>query len=339
MYKDAEDVKAKVDILQLINHDTRLKKVARTGGGEWAGPCPFCGGNDRFRVQPFHPDGGRYYCRGCGDNYWHDVIDYVMNRDHIEFQEALSKLAPGEIITPIENEPITSKEIVRSQWVQASYEFLERCIDNLWGNEGKGARNYLYWRGLNDDSMKHWLLGYNPADSHGILEEWGISGDGKLFLPKGIVVPCHDAEGLHYLKIRRRTGKPKYLVLKGGKSWPFGLSTYLDTAYGYLFEGEFDVMLAYQTGFTGVGYASLPAGQPIRIDYQFFFNGIEDVIVALDSDPEGHKAAEDICKLPHFHKAAPYPIGNDLTEYYQHTGSLEKVFSYLYRQLDLLAAN
>ena len=220
MYNDAEAVKDKVDMLQLINHDTRLKKVARTGGGEWAGPCPFCGGKDRFRVQPFHPDGGRYFCRGCGDNYWHDVIDYLMTRDHIGFQEALAQLTPIEIIMPIENEPIKSEEIVRSQWVQASYEFLERCIESLWGEEGEKARNYLYWRGLNDRSLERWLIGYNHADSYGIGEEWGIPGNGELFLPKGIVIPCQDAEGLHYLKIRRPKGKPKYHVLKGGNTWP-----------------------------------------------------------------------------------------------------------------------
>ena len=34
----------------LIERDTPLKKAANTGGGEWVGACPFCGGKDRFRV-------------------------------------------------------------------------------------------------------------------------------------------------------------------------------------------------------------------------------------------------------------------------------------------------
>ena len=96
-------------------------------------------------------------------------------------------------------------------------------------------------------------------------------------------------------------------------------------------------MLAYQTGFIGVGYASLPAGQPIKTDYQHFFNDIEDVVVTFDADFEGQKAADIMCKLEHFHKASPYPIGNDLNEYFQHTGSMEKVFAYLYKQIDLLS--
>ena len=41
-----------VDLLALIGRDVQLRRVASTNGGEWAGPCPFCGGHDRFRVWP-----------------------------------------------------------------------------------------------------------------------------------------------------------------------------------------------------------------------------------------------------------------------------------------------
>ena len=47
---DATRVKEKIDLLAIIQQDTQLKKVANTNGSEYAGPCPFCGGQDRFRV-------------------------------------------------------------------------------------------------------------------------------------------------------------------------------------------------------------------------------------------------------------------------------------------------
>ena len=65
-----------VDIIELLGN-WPLRRVASTGGGE-LGPCPFCGGFDRFSVQPNHPEGGRWYCRQCGENKWHDTIDFVM---------------------------------------------------------------------------------------------------------------------------------------------------------------------------------------------------------------------------------------------------------------------
>jgi DNA primase len=333
----ADEVKANVSILQLVCRDTQLKKVAWTGGGEWAGPCPFCGGKDRFRVQPFRKEGGKYFCRGCGENRWHDVIDYVMLRDGVDFKEALKRLSPGKLDIEQKEDKFNNDEFNIRQWVQASYEFLELGVDHLWREEGEEARNYLHWRGLSDESLKRWLIGYNPENGYGKAEEWGIPTQEKIFLPKGIVIPCHDAHGLHYLKIRRRSGNSKYLLLKGGKIWPFGMETYLNTAYGFLFEGEFDVMLAYQTGFTGVGYASLPAGQQIKTDCQYYFQGIEDVIVVYDSDLAGQKAANKLCsKSHHFHKANLLPQGNDLTEFFQITGSMEEVFLYLYNQLDLI---
>jgi DNA primase len=53
-----------VDLLALLNRDTRLRRVASTNGGEWAGPCPWCGGTDRFRVWPYAAR-PRYWCRQC----------------------------------------------------------------------------------------------------------------------------------------------------------------------------------------------------------------------------------------------------------------------------------
>ena len=41
---DTTAIKEHVDLLDLIGRDTTLLKVAMTCGGEYAGPCPFCGG-------------------------------------------------------------------------------------------------------------------------------------------------------------------------------------------------------------------------------------------------------------------------------------------------------
>ena len=51
-----------VDILALL---PGLHHHARTSGGEWAGPCPRCGGTDRLHAWPAHPHGPRAFCRQC----------------------------------------------------------------------------------------------------------------------------------------------------------------------------------------------------------------------------------------------------------------------------------
>jgi DNA primase len=88
---DIAALKERVDLLELIGRDTRLKRVASTRGGEYAGACPFCGGRDRLRVQPARR---RWWCRVClaGDR-WQDAIAYVQRRDGVgNFTEACRRL-------------------------------------------------------------------------------------------------------------------------------------------------------------------------------------------------------------------------------------------------------
>jgi len=64
-----------VDLLEERLGEGALKRVASTNGGEWAGPCPLCGGDDRLRVWPSSPAGPPWaWCRQCrasGDVlYW-----------------------------------------------------------------------------------------------------------------------------------------------------------------------------------------------------------------------------------------------------------------------------
>ena len=81
-----------VDLLSLIGADVRLKKVAATHGGEWAGPCPFCGGVQKRDADRFHvwPAEGRYWCRRCERKG--DAIDYVRQRHGLGFGAALDRL-------------------------------------------------------------------------------------------------------------------------------------------------------------------------------------------------------------------------------------------------------
>jgi DNA primase len=255
-----------------------------------------------------------------------------MRRNNVEFIEALSILAPSGDHLFVEKSH-SPHEVVRAKWADAALQFVEQCQPQLWGDEGKGARAYLHWRGLNDDTLKLWAIGYNPSNGYGVPEQWGLHPDTRIKIPKGIVIPCQDAAGMHYIKIRQQKGDPKYHILKGGQGWIYGGQTYRDATTAFLFEGEFDVMLAFQTGFTGVGYASLPASQKVTKAYQPFFESIIDVIVAYDNDEPGQKAADRLCRMPHFHKAESFPYGKDLTEFAQMEGD---VLEWLYRQVELL---
>lgn len=101
-------------LLDIIGRDVKLKRAASTGGGEYHGPCPVCGGNDRFRVQPEKGRTGKFACRKCGIGG--DGIDYLRNVKGLTFQEACKELD----YTPPEN---TTRAI------------LNRHIDGAWRQE------------------------------------------------------------------------------------------------------------------------------------------------------------------------------------------------------------
>jgi DNA primase len=170
-------LKQRIDLLALLGRDTRLRKVASTAGGEWAGPCPFCGGRDRFRVQPFL---GVWWCRQCGGQRWGDAIDYLVRRDGVSFVEACRQLGVSESeleagrlraewaervanrlgLQRANDVRLADHREVSSDWQGAASLFVERTERTLWSGGGEPARAYLRQRGLRDHTWRAWRLGF-----------------------------------------------------------------------------------------------------------------------------------------------------------------------------------
>ena len=90
---DTAAINQHADLLTLVGRDVQLRRVASTNGGEYAGPCPFCGdGTDRFRVWP-HADRPGWWCRQCERHG--DAIAYLMQRDSLDFRAACERLGAG----------------------------------------------------------------------------------------------------------------------------------------------------------------------------------------------------------------------------------------------------
>ena len=85
MLTQAEDFKRATRIADLV---PGLKKSANY----LIGPCPFCGGTDRFNVKTAD-NGDLWICRQCGDGKYHDVIDFLQRRDGRTFAEIVGGAA------------------------------------------------------------------------------------------------------------------------------------------------------------------------------------------------------------------------------------------------------
>jgi hypothetical protein len=76
---EAKALKASVDLLNFISRQSglsyKLSAKSPTRGVEYHGECPFCGGEDRFHIQP---DIGLWWCRQCSqEKHAHDIFDFV----------------------------------------------------------------------------------------------------------------------------------------------------------------------------------------------------------------------------------------------------------------------
>ena len=96
-------IKEAVDLTDLVSRDTPLRRVS---GDEHAGPCPKCGGDDRFHVRPTG-----WFCRQChydDAHPWSDAIAYIMWRDGIPFTEACALLG-GEKVEIRRDAPVRER--------------------------------------------------------------------------------------------------------------------------------------------------------------------------------------------------------------------------------------
>ena len=294
---DTSRVNAAVDLLALAERDTRLKRVASTGGGEWAGACPFCGGRDRFHVQP---QARRWLCRGCTGGKWQDAIAYVMRRRNCSFREACESLArpsdfrslPNFGSLPIHSHtPMTVAHFATAiphtspppAFQAQAREIVKTCAAALWTAAGNRAREWLNARGLENDTLKHWGIGYNAVDRH-------IAG---LYVDRGIVIPCEADGTLWYVKVRRPSGEPKYRKLRGSKTGLFGAATFEDRQVAVFTEGEFDALLLWQSARDVAAVGTLGSAGD-RIDLAVWARHLLPVpvwLIAYDADEAGARGA------------------------------------------------
>lgn len=207
--------KTAIDIKAVAERYTTLKRSSTYNGGEWHGPCPQCGGADRFHVWPKR---GRFWCRQC--NVKGDVIELVRVLDNVGFKEACERLS-----IPLEAMPSAAKpkapprpqvnDLKRDYacfdpaWQQAATQFLKQSRRNLWDNRHAAAAAYLTdQRHLSIEAILEAGLGFNPTAQR---QRWGNI---NVWLPRGIVIPWIDNDKVWRIRFRCLDGNYKHYTPK-----------------------------------------------------------------------------------------------------------------------------
>ena len=314
--QDAIERARQADLLALAG--VELRKVAGTSGGEYAGPCPMCGGRDRFRVQPNGADGPRWYCRQCGGGKWHDAIDLVQRLKHTDFADAVAMLtgsapelasAPRPASAPAPMPDPT--EAPGALWQERGQTFCQDCRQRLWSDAGRAALDALRARGLADDTIFGAGLGWNDHDRREDRAAWGLPEEKddkgrprRVWLPRGVVIPWLIAGDLWRVNIRRPASDltrdlergwkdpPKYMGPAGSSNALYNADALRAGFPGVLVEGEIDALtIAQHAGSLAAPVATGSTHGARRVRWLGRLALASSVLVCYDADEPGQAAA------------------------------------------------
>ncbi len=178
-----EDVKSKVDMVQLVGEYVKLNKAGRN----YKGLCPFHG--EKTPSFMVNPELQIYKCFGCGEGG--DAYQFIQKMEGVEFGEALKMLAKRVGVT-LQSYTPTKGEEQRERWYGINQITADYYHYLLTKHEvGKLALEYLTKRGISEQSITSYRLGYAP-DGWDFLIKYLVSKKGYKVedLEKaGLVVP------------------------------------------------------------------------------------------------------------------------------------------------------
>ena len=183
----SDDIKARLDIVDVVaEYVPELKKSGRN----FSARCPFH--QERTPSFVVFPDRQTWRCFGaCATGG--DIFTFVMRVENTEFTGALRSLAARAGVTLAERR---RSEAPRSPILTANDAALRFFRESLAADRGAMAREYLERRGLGDEAVASFGLGYSPATGDELLRQLQPLGIGEeLLLSAGLVTRGAEATG------------------------------------------------------------------------------------------------------------------------------------------------
>jgi DNA primase len=318
--KDTIDrVRDAVDMVQLVGEKTDLRRV----GSRWTGLCPFH--DERTPSFSVNAEEKLYYCFGCGEGG--DAFKFVQQTEALEFQEAVELLAErsGVRVEREEDDPKAEQRRRRRERLHSLLDRAARFYATYLRESAEAgrARDYLASRGLSDEVLAEFRVGYSPsawdrmilgARQNGFSEEELIAaglaqrgrGGGLYDRFRGrIMFPLADSRGRVLGFGARQMGEgrgPKYLNTSENDLYHKGHQLFgidvarkeaMKSARFVVVEGYTDVLALHQMG---IGEAVAIMGTAMTQEQLAELAKIGDsnrrgtVFLALDADRAGREA-------------------------------------------------
>ncbi len=306
-----EEVRMKNDIVDVVSQYVKLTRR----GSSYFGLCPFH--NEKTPSFSVTPAKQMYYCFGCGAGG--NVFNFVMEYENYSFGEALSHLAEraGVELPKIEySQAARAKAEKRAALLEINKEAGRYFYYQLRRENGKTAYAYLKGRGLSEETIRKFGLGYSDKYSNDLYQYLKSKNYSDELLRESGLFNVDERQGMYdkfwnrvifpIMDVNNRVigfggrvmgeGKPKYLnspetqIFDKGRNL-YGLNIARTTRKNYLIlcEGYMDVISMHQAGFTNA-VASL--GTALTSGHASLIKRYtQEVLLLYDSDQAGVKAA------------------------------------------------
>lgn len=341
-----EQVRQATNIVDLVGGYLELRRQ----GAAYLARCPFH--DDQKPSLNVNPVKQYWRCFVC--DIGGDVFDFVMRKERVTFPEALRILADRVNIPLVPMGPkakpgsVEDKQTLFQAMAWAEKQFIE-CLRS---SDGVEARRYLADRGIDEDSVRRFQIGYSPSSwqwlldrarntafSPSILEACGVVGrsqqsDKYYDRFRGrVIFPIHDSVGRPIaFGGRVMPGPGNENTAKYVNSPETRLFTKSDTLYALdvakdaigkqrsiiVVEGYTDVVLAHQCG---VGNVVAVLGTAINARHLALMRRFADTIyLVLDGDKAGQRRTNEVLELFVAHQVdlriATLPEGLDPADFF-----------------------
>ena len=303
-----ENLLERIDLAELIGSRITLKKA----GGNYKARCPFH--DEKTPSFNVRPDKGFYHCFGCGAHG--DAIAFVREFDGLGFTDAVEELArrAGLEVPYDEN---AKQEMQQAKSLTDALDYATHFYHTaLQGQQGQFARDYLKQRGLNQEIISQYQVGFAPGtgtalydssskDIQGPLIETGTVSDryGRprdLFRNR-VMFPIRNSRGRTIAFGGRTLGDDKAKYINSPESDVFHKSREIYGLYEakqalkqvdrlLVVEGYMDVIALAQNG---IHFAVATLGTATNQDsLSALLKQARHIIFCFDGDSAGFRAAD-----------------------------------------------
>ena len=306
-----EEVRSRNDIVDVISQYVKLTKK----GSSYFGLCPFH--NEKTPSFSVTPGKQMYYCFGCGAGG--NVFNFIMEYENFTFGEALKYLADraGVELPRIEySREIKEKAQEKEELLRINKEAAQYYYYQLRTEKGTAGYQYLTGRGLSDDTIRKFGLGYSDKYGSGLYRYLKTKEYSDERLRDSGLFNVDERHGMYdkfwnrvifpIMDVNNRVigfggrvmgdGKPKYLNSPETRIFDksrnlYGLNEARRSRKNYIIlcEGYMDVIAMHQAGFTNA-VASL--GTALTSGHASLLKRYtSEVLLLYDSDEAGVRAA------------------------------------------------